>query len=277
MWIARSQMALALGLVLVCGIGCKRLHRIPGLKAHRSLSAPRILAPLTGSPREQLELSQFDSSSVVVPVGTRRARPVIIAIHGQSDSPEVDCNAWSTIANNSYFVLCPSLRSKATGPDKPAQACTQWECTVAELKEALVALRKRFGPYVASKQVALAGFDGGASLVVPIAQQDPSVFSVVWLIDGGMQAWSTALSTSFVDRGGKLLGVVCTNPSCQSDLTRIVASARATGLAVAEYHAARPERDFNLAFANALKSTWETSRPRKWPWIVPGERKVAKH
>ena len=277
MWIARSRLVLALGLILVCSAGCKRFHRIHQLRAHRNLSAPRQLAPLkAANAHEQLELTQFDASSVLVPVGARWARPVLIAIHGQSDSPEVDCSAWGTITNNSYFVLCPALRSKGAAPNQPGQDCTQWQCTSAELKEALVALRKRFGPYVAPSHVVLAGFERGATVVVPIAQQDPSVFSMVWLVDGGMQMWSSALSTSFADRGGKSLGVVCTNPSCQSDLTRIVASAHATGLSVAEYNTARPEHDFNLAFANALKSTWESARPRKWPWIMPGERKAIK-
>ena len=275
MSLARSQMLLALSLLLAGSAGCKRIH---SLKAHRTSTAPRQLAPLkVAHSQQQLELEQFESSTVFVPVGTRFARPVVIAMHGQSDSPAANCNAWSTITESSYFVLCPALRRKASASDKPTEACAQWECAADELRAALVVLRKQFGPYIAPKHVILAGYERGAAWAVPIAQQDPNVFSIVWLIDGGLGAWSSALSTSYVDRGGKLLGVVCTNPGCQGDLTRVATSAHSAGLPVAEYHAERAERNFDAALATALKSTWETARPNRWPWVVPGTRSHAKN
>ncbi len=105
-------------------------------------------------------------------------------------------------------MLCPALRAAPIGDASiSAQSCSSVECLADEIREALLALRKRFGRYVARKEVVLAGFDDGASRAVPIALQNPAVFPVLWLVSGGLSQWATALSTNYVERGGKLLGI----------------------------------------------------------------------
>jgi pimeloyl-ACP methyl ester carboxylesterase len=217
---------------------------------------------------EPLPLASFESATVAVPLGARAARPVVIALHGQFDSVSADCNAWSSVTDYSYFVLCPALRSKPSA-DRPAQDCTNWECAAAELKEALVALRKRFGSHVAPKEVMLAGVARGAALAVPIAQQDPAVFSRLWLVDGGHDAWSSVFSATYVARGGKLLAVACTQAVCQDDAQRVLASARAVGLEVADYRSLNGNGHLTPSLSNSLKATWQTVRPKRRPWALP--------
>jgi hypothetical protein len=220
-------------------------------------------------------LTSFEPSLVAVPVGARFARPVVVALHGQTETPQASCQVWQTITAQSYFVLCPSLRRRSVGNDRSSEPCLDWECAASELKEALLALRKRFGAYVAPKQVMLAGLGRGASLAVPIAQQNPSVFPIVWLIDGGFTSWSSSLSASYVERGGKLLGLACTGPECQGEVVRIVASANAVGLKVADYRSTRGG-ELNQALAVSLRATWETAKPQQWPWVLPGANKPSR-
>ena len=125
------------------------------------------LTPLTGyQPLEVLRSSRYSASIVTVPLGTQWPRPVIVALHGERRDRVNDCREWTTITHGDYFVLCPSLIATTGGHPKE---CTDFECAADELKEALAALRKRFGKYVARQQVMLTGYGSSANLVVPIA------------------------------------------------------------------------------------------------------------
>ena len=277
MWMARSPVIVSLTLALLGSYACRRLPHSFRPRVHRPVVAVKQLPPLAGSrPLETLALESFESSLVAVPVGTRFARPVVVALHGKSESPQVACRAWSAITDNSYFVLCPALLPKASKSDGVSEACTQWECAASELKEALIALRKRFGNYVAPKEVMLAGHGRGASLAAPLAQQNPSVFSMLWLVDGGMPYWSSTFSSTYVERGGKMLAIACTELACQSDTNRIMASARAVGLRVADYQSTKGTGEFTPDLENSLKATWATARPKTWPWIVPNPTNATK-
>jgi hypothetical protein len=186
-----------------------------------------------------------------------------------------DCNAWSSITEYSYFVLCPSLRSKPTA-EQPAKDCTDWACVAAELKEALTALRKRYGAHVAPKEVMLAGFGRGAALAEPIAQQDPTVFSRLWLVDGGLDSWSSAFSATYVERGGKLLAIACTHAWCQEDAQRVLASAHAVGLPTVDYRSMNGFDQFTPALTNSLKAAWQGARPKQHPWSLPEKRSASR-
>lgn len=270
MWMVRSSVVVSLALLLLGSSACRRLPRSFRPRVHRPVVAVKQLPLLAGfRPLETLALESFESSLVAVPVGARFARPVVVALHGKSDSPLAACRTWSAITDSSYFVLCPALSAKASKPEGAGEACSQWECAASELKEALVALRKRFGDYIAPKEVMLAGYGRGASLAVPLAQQNPSVFSRLWLVDGGMPYWSSTFSSTYVERGGKLLAIACTEPACQADASRIIASAHAVGLSVADYRSAKGTGEFTPDLENSLKATWATARPKTWPWTVP--------
>ncbi len=265
---ARLQMLLLLTLVLTAGSGCRRLPRVfrPKVRHPHAIVAPKPLRALSGLQRfETLELPSYESSVVAVPLGARAARPVVVALHGQFGAVNADCNAWSSITEYSYFVLCPALRSKASG-DQPVQDCVDSECAAAELKQALGALRKRWGAYVARSEVMLAGVGRGAALAVPIALQDPSVFSRTWLVDGGIDLWSSATSATYAQRGGKLLALVCTTRNCQSDAQRVIASANAVGLKVADYRSMTGTGQLTPSLTSSLKATWQAARPKEAPW-----------
>lgn len=242
-------------------------------KSNRPVSAPQQLVPLMApNAIDKLKLAHFESASIVIPLGTRWARPVVVVIHGNDDSPETNCEAWSTITEHGYFVLCPALRAAPNGDAGISiAACSSVECLADEIRDALVVLRKRFGRYVAKNEVVLAGFDGGAARAVPIALQNPAVFPVLWLVNGGLQEWATALSTNYVERGGKLLGVVCSDQTCESDSLRVAASAQAAGLKTAIVKPGPLGIIWEPRLTQATRLAFKSSMPKGWPWTVPGQ------
>jgi hypothetical protein len=261
-WLLVSALALAPG----CRHGPKRLAR---LRTQRIGVAPQQLVPLKAEKAiDQLTLPSFEPATVFVPVGARWARPVIVAIHGTQDTPEANCNAWSVITERDTFVLCPSLRPLRAGGAAPEE-CSTIDCLADELREALVALRNRYGRYVARHEVALAGFGAGAGRVVPIALQNPSVFSVLWLVNGGVREWSSALSTNYAQRGGRLLGLVCSDTSCEADAFRAVASARAAGLKTALAKPGQLGVSWDAPVVESARQVWKSTKPEVWPWSFP--------
>jgi len=254
--------------------GCRAstIHKLRA-KPKRVLSAPRQLVPLIAAKgSDQLALEHFDAAVVSIPVGARWPRPVVVAIHGRGDSPEANCDAWSTITSHDYFVLCPALRALPNVAGNPSTPqCSNADCLADEMREALPALRKRFGRYVAKNEVILAGFGTGAGQLVPVAMQDPAVFPIVWLANGGLKQWATALSTTYVERGGKLLGLVCSDTTCGGDIARVVASANAAGLKTAVAEPGQLGVTWDARLVEATRIAWQSSKPKGWPWSTPGQ------
>ncbi len=261
-WLLVSALAFA----PACRRGARRLARPRTL---RISAAPQQLMPLKADRAiDKLTLPSFEPAVVFVPVGARWARPVIVAIHGTYDTQEANCNAWSVITEHDTFVLCPSLRPLHAGGAAPEE-CSTIDCLADELREGLVALRSRYGRYVARHEVALAGFGAGAGRVVPIALQNPSVFSILWLINGGVGEWSSALSTNYAQRGGRLLGLVCSDTSCEADAFRVLASARAAGLKTALAKPGQLGVSWEAPVVESARQVWKSTKPEVWPWSFP--------
>ncbi len=250
--------------LLLAGAGCRRATPFRHLmKSRRSVHAPPLLAPLPASARiEKLELAKHSAAYVFIPEGARRPRPIVVALHGD-ESADAACTAWSTITNHDYFVLCPTLQTNSAG-----EGCNSVECVADELRDALIAMRQRFGRYVAPKEVMLVGRASGASRAVPIALQNPAVFSRVWLIDGGLREWSSAVSAAFAQRGGKFLGVACDGPRCDLDAPRVGTSARMAGLSTSFVKFASSGPSWAPEAVEAIRRSWQSAKPARFPWAA---------
>lgn len=267
MQFARNAFVIATASLVLGASGCRRfpLLRHKG-SVQRSARGPRVLPPLASSDRiDELELSHFETASVFAPTGTRIARPIVLAIHAQDETPRAACDTWSSITNHDYFVLCPAL-GPSRGANGAQSSCTSVECLADELREGLVGMRHRFGRYIAPKEVMLVGRATGAARVVPIALQNPTVFSVVWLVDGGLREWSSTVSVAYAKRGGKFLGIVCGGASCEREAQRVGTSARMAGLGTAFLKSASDGLFSAPATLEAVRLSWQSSKPAGWPW-----------
>lgn len=157
-------------------------------------AAIAALQPLTAEgPSIQLAVSGFRDAVVSVPLGARTPRPILVALHGNFDRPEWQCETWRDITKGYSFVLCPRGIPRR---DVPAQSdCWEYgsmDQTDRELEAGLLALRDRFGQYIAAGPVLFTGFSLGAILGVGILKRHPGKYGPIVFSEGGNEGWSMA-------------------------------------------------------------------------------------
>ncbi len=118
---------------------------------------------------------------------------MLVALHGNFDRPEWQCETWRDITQGYPFILCPRgiLRR-----DVPAKL-DRWEYssmdqTDRELEAGLAALRKQFSQYFAPGSILFTGFSLGAILGVGILKRHPGQYGPVVFSEGGNENWSVA-------------------------------------------------------------------------------------
>jgi hypothetical protein len=136
-------------------------------------------APLEGP---VVETWQIDDSEVVVtiPVGAREPRPVLVGVHGAQDRPDWACAQWQATVASWAFVVCPKgvpwRRNNAWGsPTVLAERADR----------ALVALRERYGKYVADGPATYAGFSQGGTLASKVVALRPGTYDTAILVEVG--------------------------------------------------------------------------------------------
>jgi hypothetical protein len=165
-----------------------------------------------------LEVPGFLPAKLAVPVGAVHPQQIVIALHGAADRPEWTCGALRGIAGATPFVLCPSGIRRNDFPSADARysfgSVTETE---RELRASLGALKKRFGGYLKSESVTLAGFELGAERAAWIAREEPAFFTRVLLMDPAPGDWSSTAAAIFAGRGGQRLLIACHGAACRDD------------------------------------------------------------
>jgi hypothetical protein len=176
------------------------------------------LAPLTaGGELTALVVPNYRDAVVSVPMGATGARPIVLALHGNFDRPEWQCEVWRGLTRAFPFIVCPRGIPR---PDAPA-SLDRWTYGKSadvrrEIDGALSALRVRFGDYVAPGPVVYAGFSLGAILGVGIVASNADRFPIAVLVEGGHTNWSPALAKSYAAAGGKRVLFACGQRACKS-------------------------------------------------------------
>jgi dienelactone hydrolase len=178
---------------------------------------PSALAPLR-EPTELVRLAVpgFRDAVVSLPLGASSARVVVLALHGNFDRPEWQCEVWRRITRGEVFVLCPRGIPRT---DVPKQL-DRWEWgslakTKSELVAALAALGTRYPDYVQSGPVVFTGFSLGAILGARLIQDPELDVGAAVLIEGGYQGWSVAKAKSLKPRLRRLL-FACGQTECRN-------------------------------------------------------------
>lgn len=155
----------------------------------RASPSPKALYEPT--PLVALEVPGFRDAVVSVPLGAAEPRLLALALHGNFDRPEWQCEVWRRITRGEVFVLCPRGIPRR---DVPA-ALDRWEWgsltqTKAELLAAIAALRARYPEHVQQGPLVFTGFSLGAILGARlIADRELNVGAAV-LVEGGYQGFT---------------------------------------------------------------------------------------
>lgn len=164
------------------------------------------------SPRS-LSVDGFLPAVLLVPAG-KEPRPLVVAAHGAGGSPEWECEFWSRLLEERFFVLC--LRGKSLGKGGgyyyPNEHALEAELVAAE-KAARAA-----EPRIVPTDGLYVGFSQGSSMGSAIIQRHGGAFSRLALVEG-FQAWNIPKARAFAKAGGKRVLFACGTKQCRDVAT----------------------------------------------------------
>jgi pimeloyl-ACP methyl ester carboxylesterase len=214
-----------------------------------------------------LSVTDFRDAVVSLPLGAKSPRPVVIALHGNYDRPEWQCDVWRTVTSAFPFILCPRGIPRPDAPP-PLDRFTYGKGADVqrEIDAALVALEARFGDHIARGPNVYVGFSLGAILGVGIVSRDPSRFPRAVLVEGGHTAWTEERVKAFATSGERVL-FACGQRSCKAD-----AAAPVKMLAQASV-------DVRLVYGDERAHTYDgkvaDAVGRQMAWLVEGDPRWA--
>jgi dienelactone hydrolase len=179
--------------------------------------ASSALAPLfEPKPLVVLAVPGFGDAVVSVPLGADGPRPIALALHGNFDRPEWQCEVWRRITGGEMFVLCPRGVPRRDVPKE----MDRWEWgslqkTKAELVAALDALRARYAGYVTSGPIVFTGFSLGAILGARLIHDQELNVGAAVLTEGGYQGWTASKARSLTPGLRRLL-LACGQSACRN-------------------------------------------------------------
>jgi pimeloyl-ACP methyl ester carboxylesterase len=218
-------------------------------------------APLGGYP-EQLELVDGDDKLgvVSVPLGAREPRPLVIALHGGSDTAERACAAWREITEAYAFVVCP----RGWGGNDRRLGWKNAADTSRRITRALEAAKKTFGAWIEeTPTIVLAGFSMGAVQVALVARRQPQTYRRIVIGDSAHKPRSAlTFAAAWAKGGGERALFLCTTSGCEPSM-RAAAKKVAREKAKARLNIAPTQK-------HGLSEPVVQSVRRDWPWLVEG-------
>lgn len=221
------------------------------------------IAPLSNY-AERITLVDEASSDrlgvVSIPNGARERRPIMIALHGGSEKPEVACDAWRFIVDAYAFVVCP----RGFGGNEARLGWRAPADTQERITRAVVATKKMFGRSIKDTPTfVLAGFSMGATHVAHVARVNPETYRRIVIGDAAYDPQPTfTFASSWVAGGGERALFLCTTSGCEPSM-------RSAAQRVAAAHA---PAHLNIAATqkHGLSSEACRSLRRDWAWLVEG-------
>lgn len=264
----RASLGRGVGILLALALswGCRERGRSagpPGSSAAAASAAPPPndrLEPLR-SPTWLIEFPPGPAAGtrVVVPLGARAPRPLVIALPGSADRPEWQCGSYAHASAGTAFVLCPQ--------GFPVRSTDRFtlgtlEQTTATLRAGLPVLKERYGRYVAKGPVVLGALGPGVDYAIDIAREEPSFFAHLVLVDGSLARFSAPIVTRFAKAGGKSVLFVCTRVGCDDNVAGRALALQSQGVAA---------KVVRLEHATGLDGATAAALRREWSWLVDGD------
>lgn len=242
----------------------------PAAIASAEPPAPELPPPLTGEALQELPVPGFGAAVVSVPLAARGPRPVVIALHGNYDRPEWQCEVWRDITGGFPWVLCPRGVPRGDAP----KSADRWTYTTAakvaeELRVALNALAERFPAHVDVQAPLFTGFSLGAILGVHLLSAPeglPRVQSAV-LTEGGYGGWHKARAEAFVTRGGARVLFACGQSACRHASKQTAKVLEKQGIQVEIASGGDIGHTYDGAVAEAIRE--------RWAWLTEADARFA--
>lgn len=222
------------------------------------------LAALTqGKELVALEVQGFRDAVVSVPLRASSPRPVVLALHGNYDRPEWQCEVMREITEAYPFILCPRGIPRRDVPKSE----NRWEYgSVQQLRKeidaGLAAMKTRFTRYVAEGPIVFTGFSLGAILGRPIVASEPERFARVVFTEGGGDGWNFK---QFKQGGGLRVLFGCAQRGCPEARRNTARQAERAGVEV------------RIADGGAIGHTYDGPVARaiqaQWSWLVEGDER----
>lgn len=199
----------------------------------------------------------FLDAVVSLPLGAIEARPLALALHGNFDRPEWQCEVWRRITRGEMFVLCPRGVART---DVPKQL-DRWEWgslekTRAELRAALSALRTRYPEHVRSGPIVLTGFSLGAILGARLLEDEGLDVGAAVLTEGGYKGWTSARAKALPGSLRRVL-FACGQTECRNafryQLQPLFTKAEVPALMVADVSAGHT---YDEPLASLIREEW---------------------
>ncbi len=228
-----------------------------------ALLAQTPATPALNEPTAHIALAVpgFRDAVVSVPLGATSPRPLALALHGNFDRPEWQCEVWRRITHGQVFVLCPRGIPRTDVPKE----LDRWEWssvakTKSEIVAAVAALRARFPSYVQPGPLVFTGFSLGAILGARLIQDPDLDVGAAVLVEGGYQGWTLAKAKAIKPRLGRLL-FACGQTECRNayryQLERLFQAAELSSSMVSDVKAGHTYDDPVAALVE-----------REWPALV---------
>jgi poly(3-hydroxybutyrate) depolymerase len=230
------------------------------------------LAPLSAAgPMVPLAVEGFREAVLAVPRGAREARPLMVALHGNFDRPEWQCEVWRDIVGERPFILCPRGVPRADAPKQwDRWTYTTAERTEAELEAAVAAARQHFTGYIADGPVLFTGFSLGAIYGVRIVTRHPERYTRAVMIEGGYKGWSLPIAKGYLESGGERVLFACGQAACKAAARNAARLLERGGIAakVSYLGPAGHTYDGKVADSVAAELTWLLEGAGGWA-VVP--------
>jgi pimeloyl-ACP methyl ester carboxylesterase len=188
------------------------------------LSALLVVASLTvPSESVSLPVSGFGDAEVWAP-GSKKSRPIVVAVHGNNDRPEWPCWRWSRIVEERAFVLCPRGVPRKDDPSRFTYEGT--DALSKEIEAGVAALVAKYGARVDATSRIYAGHSLGANLGAALLARDPDRWSAAIFSEGGASQWAPWVAASFAKKTHKRALFACGQVNCLAAATAAAGKAK---------------------------------------------------
>ncbi len=163
-----------------------------------------------------LQVQGFGDAVVSLALGARERRPILVAAHGNYDTPESQCWIWREIVGDDGFVLCPR---GVVRPDSPSRNDLRYEYVSnqqleKEIEAGVEALDLAYPDHVDAEAIVFTGFSQGAIMGASIMARRPERYPRAVLIEGGQRVWYPAHAKAFSEGGGQRILWACGQWEC---------------------------------------------------------------